>query len=271
MAGRVFQLTFQSRSFAPSQLKRRAHLWRDSAAFVELSQTIYGAGFEWGDAIINIHWNENLYGERPTLTHQPEMDAEDLIVVTTRLPLNDNQRNRRKIWRSHTPLEEAVFDTARTFLERSTRYEVNLAHALTEARANEGFTGSYAFRERTGVDIRIKRAMGYLMFAPRLVSNGPERFDSKLLMCFAMAGVENVTWARALRKHAELVQQIIKSEKYYAVTGCWEPIPMPARPGSFGFTDGIKLSLEVFCADEPDRIESWQRVPYGKVSGENAA
>jgi hypothetical protein len=277
MAGRFFHFTYHFKPHYPLHNKektacwdRTLHLVRDSMAFVEYTETIYKCGYTWGDTILNLFW-EKKYGPEATLTDQPEFDPDDLIVVTTRCPLDDDETSgRRRILRSNSLLENTILNTVRNcFLERSLRGEVTLKHALREARKREGYpAGTFKFSERNGVAHPVNKLVGFLAFAPHLLEPGTLKpTGPKLLVSFAVGGVENVIWARALRtSHADLLSEIIKSkDQYWAVVGPWEPKSPPPRPGTFKFADGMKLALEVMCAAVPDDKDSWRCLPYKKI------
>jgi hypothetical protein len=295
MPGRVFHFTYAVKPENPKyedddttlRWERDLHLIRDASAFIELSETIFDAGYSWGDTVLNLYWEKG--GQTPEPTNAPALEDGDLIVMTTRCPLHDHEdeETTKKIRRGHTKLEETVFHTVRyCFLEHSERGKISLAEPLRDFRKREGLVpGSFEFSKRTGEEKakgtgkreeakeeqeeekakgkHKKQILGFLLFAPHLIEKETKkRFKRKLLVSFGVAGVENLLWARTLRRlHSDLLSQIVKSDDFWCVIGRWDPeqSKAPRRPETLSFADGITLDLEVvacrLCVDQNE----WQR------------
>ncbi|MFY9570672.1 MAG: hypothetical protein WAV20_04615, partial [Blastocatellia bacterium] len=85
-----------------SQGKPRLHALRDSDAFAELAAVLNEQGYVYNGLILNFPVAEEDATEIPTL------GPSDLLVLTTRPPLNDDYFDRRFIKRSDTELEKSV-------------------------------------------------------------------------------------------------------------------------------------------------------------------
>src|SRR5581483_5380855 len=93
---------------------------RDGAAFAELSALLHKKGNEYGSLIFNAPYID---GEKKHGKEDFEFLGKDsTVVLTTRPPLDDkDEGNRRRLPRSHTHLEDAVFEECREFLEKCSR------------------------------------------------------------------------------------------------------------------------------------------------------
>jgi hypothetical protein len=139
------------------------------------------------------------------------LKPDDIIVITTRPPLNDEEVESKKfIARSHTSLEERVFDTLKPHLETSTRLKLDISQdlathlpdpyanrALIEFFASSGAT--YRRYKRNGAR-KMQRATPpvgtalYLLYPPKLRSSDPA-----ILCTFGMAGTYSLLWSYFLR------------------------------------------------------------------------
>jgi hypothetical protein len=232
---------------------------RDGTTLCELFTIIANAGYEFGDTILNL-WFEKT-APVPSLDNKADVRNSDLIVATTRCPLNDHESKKSKRIRpSDTPREHDVFHTLKTcFLERCSRTEIGLQEQLRNALQSQNLgTGLYNFTITRGSFLDPRQlAIGFCFYAPYLLRAGePEYRGPKFLLCFGMAGTENLIWARALRKsHSGLLSHIIKSDQFWAVLGTWPPnkaVP-PPRPETLSFVNELETTLVVFSADAPQK------------------
>jgi hypothetical protein len=264
---------------------RQLHCVRDASAFVELLETFINAGWTMGEIILNLPKEiprptrgtvqpatveTAPVDEAPAPTEDLGLTESDLIVLTTRVPLDDEKETgHQRIFRSHTPLEDSVFYTARQcFLEWCTRAQITLAWPLRELRHHLGLLeGNFQINKRTGATMPGEKNLGFLFYAPHLISpNDPNKKHPpgpKLLACFAPAGMENWLWARALRRlHKELLSQIISSDMYWCVVGTWDPMDsIPPRPPTLAFADGVRPALEVAWSEAAyEKDARWERL-----------
>jgi hypothetical protein len=302
---RVFQFAYpvtphNLRYGGPSQSEdeilwdRQLHFIRDASAFVELFEIIIDAGWTMGETILNLpkgipHPNgaaaqtpmheAAAVDDASATTEDLKLSESDLIVSTTRVPLDDDQETGyQRIPRSHSPRESIVFSTVRQcFLEWCTRGQITLAWPIQELRHRLGLReGSFQFNRRTAVTVTSGKNMGFLLYAPHLID--PEQKQPpgpKLLVSFAPAGVENWLWARALRRlHRDLLLQIIGSDMHWCVIGTWDPTesPIPPRPPTLAFADGIRPDLAVAWSKAPYEEKAiWQRLlPWQQIPGATA-
>jgi hypothetical protein len=297
MSGRIYHFTYAvpphnkktEADGATLRWARDLHLIRDASAFVELAKTIFDAGYSWGETVLNLYFEEQ--GKTPQPSHAPDLCDDDLIVMTTRCPLDDDEDEdaKKRIRRSYTPLETAVFHTARCFLKRSKREKIILAKPLQDFRKDVGLPrGSFRFpktsaeekptsrREKEAEQTREmrKQILGFLVFAPRLIKAEPTKrgetkrqeeptCKGKFLLSFGMAGVENLLWARTLRrKHSDLLSKIVTSDQYWCVVGRWDPKQSvaPRFPQTLTYSNGIELDLEIAVSEAPFDRNAWQLV-----------
>ena len=290
---------------------RQLHFIRDASAFVELYETIIDSGWTLGETILNLPKGIPPAGaaaqaapagaaadqaapveaaavdaaaveDAPASTDDLELSESDLIVITTRVPLDDEQETGyQRIPRSYTLRESIVFSTVRqSFLKWCTRGQIILAWPIQELRHQLGLPeGNFLFNHRTAATIQggeNGENMAFLLFAPHLFD--PKKgtpFGPRLLVSFSPAGVENWLWARALRRlHKDLLSQIISSEMYWCVIGTWDPkkSPIPARPRTLAFANGVRPDLMVAWSKAPyEKGAAWERLlPWQQIEGATA-
>lgn len=210
-----------------------------------------------------------------------KLEKRDLVVVTTRVPMDDEaEGGYQQIPRSYSRLENAIIETVRkNFFFSASRKQIILAESLRNFRKDAKIgKGSFEFKMRAGETTRSKKIMGFLVFAPRL--NDPDYpkdtaklYGPRLMASFGVAGVETWLWNRALRcLHKDLLSQIIKSDKYWCVIATWDPmkLPIPPRPRDLTFADDIKPYLDVACSEAPPCEEGavWKRLrPWHEIKG----
>jgi hypothetical protein len=251
---------------------RDLHRVRDASPLLELSDVIHGAGYDFGDTILNLSWGP-LDGVPPDhISAVPALKKSDLLVATTRCPLNDKDvlgAGRKLIEPSRTPLEDQVFTTLREcFVEGCDRATVKLRRDLRVCARAAGLPAKqFPFSTTTALMRRVKGrfTMGFLFYAPHLLSRvGKDRpweqSGPGLLLSFGMAGVENWLWTRALRRsHHVLLKKIVGSKKFWVVMGKWKLPTRPegrerllsARPMTLAEAGTMDIDLVVLTASAP--------------------
>ena len=103
---------------------------RDGAAFSELSAPLAKLGYEYGNILFNSPFNPKK-DKKLGPEHFKFIKPNDLIVLTTRPPLDDRKHGDKKhLDESYTHLEEQVFAEFRKFLAICARSHVQLAPAV---------------------------------------------------------------------------------------------------------------------------------------------
>lgn len=196
----------------------KIHQMRDGAAFGEIFQALVERGWKYRTLLCNYPYREG----NGDILMGPEyfrfLSQEDCIVQTTRLPLHDHlTTNRKRIQRSHSHLEEAVFDAASGFFDFLCREQVRLVPSLVERAATaagvsiDEFPARYHFRQHH--DARISE-IGYLDETKRTTKRKPKDYRSlgffihapairdygcRLICSFGMGGFETLVWNRVCR------------------------------------------------------------------------
>lgn len=111
------------------------HELRDGHAFAELAMLLRTNECRYGGLLLN-------YPAPAAHVKTPDLTSTDLLVLTTRPPLNDDELDSRPIRRSGTPLERIVLETVRQAFRICRRSYVMLseemARRLPEPYRNRG-------------------------------------------------------------------------------------------------------------------------------------
>ena len=109
----------------PREGQPRLHHSRDGAAFNELTDLLYARGYRYGTFIHN-YPNHRLKAKEFAF-----LQPGDLVVATTRPPLDDFHEGKEKDWRrierSNDDLEKAISKNLRRFFKHVSRYSTVLS------------------------------------------------------------------------------------------------------------------------------------------------
>jgi hypothetical protein len=227
-AKRVFRFSYYA--YLPTNEPQLEHKQRDGDAFIELLEALRDSDYRYGELLLN----PPATGE-PDLAPEPEvqLNADDLLVLTTRPPLDDDDdfRPKRRILRSHTVLETKILNTLRPLFARCAVDHIvlgrQLAEALTDPTIRSRSDASFwtnrssrdlhsrsayrAYREahsdarRTEVDGKATpRTLAYLvLLRSQAWPGGPG-----LLCSFSLGGTPTLVWNHFLRTHADLTHLV---------------------------------------------------------------
>ncbi len=230
----------------------RIHEIRDGDAFVELSAAL-SQKYEYHGLIMN-------YPDPATEVSRSEFISTDLLILTTRPPLDDDSEEQRKsINRSFTELEISILDeTLRNYFDSCSRVQImvneNFADFMTLPDRSEIEFHVFQDTEHGGHKSRYKRyrdvhaqkgtephrwhdpkrqnlTAAYLILTR--IKDGP-----MLLNAFGMGGQTTLIWCYLLRtKFAHL----LKSPRF--VIAEIETDPRPLRPATLTFALKWKVTL----------------------------
>jgi len=177
---------------------------RDGGAFAEISAALYEQGYRFADTLIN--HTESDFSSVP-------FHRRDLVVVTTRIPLDDDRSDKKYIERTRTPFERLVHDAARRHLAVCRRPRITLQaeilpHLKLRDRGEIDFfvygCGRYRrHRDPAGGHLHGQwkergpkefLTAGYVLRTP-LWEDGPD-----LLAVFGVDGVRTHAWCYLVRK-----------------------------------------------------------------------
>jgi hypothetical protein len=240
----------------------RLSLTRDSDAAMVLGQRLHDLGYRYAGPIINYPLPKR--EPRPIVVLNPDAPwrrqyrATDLILVTTRLPLDDdNVADRRGSRPSYAPLEQMLFaGPMRTPFERLCRTEVILDARTAEISEEIAARQVIMFRQNCGATYLALRSRvtgwrrfkgtggptaGFLVYAEHAWPGGPA-----LLAAFGMGGTDTLVWCHLLAtRYADLLctTSFAMAEM---CTGGW-----PERPESMDFVQDVKVEILGVAPSEP--------------------
>ncbi|MFY9553678.1 MAG: hypothetical protein WAV47_03050 [Blastocatellia bacterium] len=244
-----------------SQGKPRLHALRDSDAFAELAAVLNEQSYVYNGLILNFPVAEEDATEIPTL------GPSDLLVLTTRPPLNDDYFDRRFIKRSDTELEKSVLKAVGCYFNVCRRSRIVLSQRMVEKlkfsdRGEIEFTmyggASYRRYRMPGTKNReqhkwqeqkesIKTAAFALL--TNLWKGGPS-----LLNAFGMDGPGTLIWCYLLRTR---FAHLLKSPRFIMAEITTQPLPQ--MPPTLAFAEQWDVDLLLnHPLDESDSAGTFQ-------------
>ncbi len=237
---------------------------RDGGAFMELAEPLREHGWQFETLICNYPFRE---GEGIPISGREKFSflvADDCLVQTTRPPLNDHEtRNRKRISRSCSHLENAVFAELRYFFDHICREQLRLSARLVDRLAvvrgisRQEITSRWHFRQthdariaRTGSpdhgrdrnhDPGDYRSLGVFLHLPAI-----REYGCRLIVSFGMGGFETQVWNGIIRKRFPGWL-----DRPGFVLAEMDLNRCPVRPETFHFVEEVPVRM---ILDEPFRM-----------------
>lgn len=238
------------------------HRIRDTSALLELTSALQQAGYLFEETILGLY-------PPGALALAPEFKDGDLLVLTTRPPLDDTsvdgEPSVNPIHGSGSSQERAVLEMLRTvFLAHSTRTELSLRDPLYNCLKAKPLLNErvLSFYSRAGrLDRDRDKTVCFLFRAPQ-IQGMPAKVGC--LCSFGMAGIENLIWARTLRKERDTLARVIANSKEWLIVvgvGTLTPYPDPKiRPLTLAFADDFQQRWEIHTASAPAPEGPWKAI-----------
>lgn len=218
---------------------------RDGASFSEITATLGRLGFEYGQIIFNIPAS---CGSEPSVdkAHFSFVKADDLIVLTTRPPLDDGRHGDKKhMDGSSTHLEQQIFAEFRKYLAVCARSHIELTPEVGadcpkaemvfyqhKSARLKSFRRLDEFRHTmTPEDSDL--AIGFFLRTRSIGSYG-----SGLVACFGMRGWDTLIWNRIVRTR---YSNWFNRPSF--VIGQFDLRGVPSRPITLDFVDKIQVDI----------------------------
>ena len=225
--------------------KPRLHALRDGDAFAELAAALFEQHYHFGELVLNFpHGAKEL---------TPLLGPSDLLVLTTRPPLNDDEFDRKYIARSGTELEKAILDAVGFYFSVCRRSYVKLSQEMAAKLkyANRGeiefsmYAGDYYKRYRAPytcsrelhrwqVPANARTTAGFVILT-RLWNGGPN-----LLNVFGLDGASTLIWCYLLRT---VYPELLTSESQRFVVAEITASPLPEVPSTLSFAKNWKVEI----------------------------
>jgi hypothetical protein len=239
---------------------------RDGGAFMEVTEPLRDYGWQFETLICNYPYRK---GESSPISGRDQftfLTPDDCLVQTTRPPLNDHEtRNRKRITRSCSHLENAIFAELRIFFDHICREQLRLSSRLVDRLAvlkgvsRQEIVSRWHFRQthdariaRTGtIDAarrdRNHRPNDYRSLGVFLHLPGIRDYGCRLIVSFGMGGFETQVWNGIIRKRFPGWL-----DRPGFVLAEMDLNRCPERPETFHFVDGVPVRM---ILDEPFRID----------------
>jgi hypothetical protein len=231
----------------------RPHQLRDESVVVELYDQLRLSGLDYGGVFLN--WNYPRGTKDTSLAEFAKLalTERDILLLTTRPPIDDEYGRKKPLMRSGSDLETAIFNVLRKECFRTcTRTHISLCDHLKgsmrtgfERRFNARFysTGADApYMERDPARkgfVRSAKSAGYLIHVP-LGAGLPH-----LLAVFGMNGPMSLLWAYRLRAMPELGWAL--EEPSLLVAEISMTARIPEKPTTLRFCDPWKVEVAAKC------------------------
>jgi len=214
-AKRIYRFAYYA--YLPTNDPRLPHKQRDGDAFIELAEALRDDGYGYAGLLLNPPAAAD-----PTL----QLDTDDLLVLTTRLPLDDDHTKRR-IVRSHSALESRILSTLRPFFatcavdhivlgtpvvaalgDHDLRIRSDVVFWTNQSTTHSHVRSAYKAHREAHSDLRRidvngtapPRTMAYLvLLRSHAWPGGPG-----LLCSFSVGGTPTLVWNHFLRVRPEL-------------------------------------------------------------------
>jgi len=177
----------------------------------------------------------------------------DVLVLTTRPPLDDERHEDRKfVARSHSDLENAVFDGLRQCIQECARTRIQLSAPMTRHLDEKAIhKAGMRFRENKNallvefhpegrvrplpIPQEERLTAGFLVHLPRI-----DRYGCELIASFGMGGVETLVWNRIVRNHPQYQSWITKPVFVVAELNLKN---LPPRPITLHFASQVEVRI----------------------------
>jgi hypothetical protein len=240
------------------------HQLRDGDATLELAPLLFEKGYDYGGLLLNYPYKRDhrveeskkqLSVKLPTVPPEIRqidtsfLSPNDLILLTTRPPLDDEIARVREIDRSYTSLEVEVLAALRPYLRTSSRPVMALpgktAAALHEKYADRA---TIDFMDRSASYQRLKEYDAIVSNKPPkpprtafFLIHPPKKEGSPDIICtFGIGGNESLFWAHLLRKKYP-DKFYIKEPRF--VMAEMEAMKIPEKPTDLSFVDSWELEF----------------------------
>lgn len=216
------------------------HMLRDGNSFNFVSSCV---AREFTDCGIILNLPPGVYKkEGPDFGPLPPIKHDDLLVLATRPPIDDDEDDRRSISESASEIEEAIFKELKKVFEYCSRKTVLLSEAFMEdldASSRKYATVQFNVNKnaywnrhssiRSGdrwkrfhklgklqAAANPRKTLGYLVYIPEI----PFGENPSLLTSFGMNGTSNLLWNFAVKTHfCDEVRTIIRAGRPHILVG----------------------------------------------------
>jgi hypothetical protein len=248
------------------------HTLRDGDAFIEIAAVLSERGGVYGDTLFNLPGTSRMDGSKALLKTAA---SSDLLVLTTRPPLRDDQDEARKaLPLGNTMTERSILGALRPCFKFCDRAHISLAKCLArqlpdgyEDRATIFFT-QYLMRSPAGADAAYKflQAEGegrphrppmphrtaVFLIRTALWPGGPW-----VLNAFGMSGNQGLIWAHLLRtRYAHLL--VGEGPLFFMGEVILEDIP--PRPFTLAFAESWRVT-QLLCTQDVPQVPATKRCP----------
>lgn len=226
------------------------HRLRDGDAYSEIAAELYARGYTYGGLLLNHPAKDP---SKRTIVDTSFFTPSDLIVLTTRAPLDDDEEDRKVVKRSGNSLERKLFRSlrkgfkvcARPMIQLTKRLAVRLPEEFAERAEIQFIVYAGATykrwrkhgRRHWGTPEQKNLTALYLLYVRHAWPDGPG-----LLTTFGMGGSESLLWAYLLRtKFPELLE--LDASKFVLAELETEEINLSPRDITLSFVDNWNVQI----------------------------
>jgi hypothetical protein len=215
------------------------HKTRDGDAALFLAPALQARGYTYGGPLFNYPRRAEGQRKLPPLidVEHPRLRSTDLLVLTTRPPMDDlDDGNRRPPMRSYTTLEDKVFTALRRHFQHCSRSQVIVTkdHAQRFPRVALRYNREFRlYRTRREREENVTVTWAYMAYSRHAWPGGPG-----LLTAFGMSGMQTLAWTQRLHRQ---FPHLVATEPFVMAEMIWRA--RPDLPWSTAFADEWDVQL----------------------------
>ena len=259
---------------------------RDGFAFPKIHQALYELNYDY-DSPISFYPDRGKEADEELrkAENYSFLSPEDLLVLTTRPPLDDQEtKDRKQIPASHNDLEDAIFDDLRAYFSHCSRSSVELSKELVEAYCAthgtkvEQICARFSFRQTHGAHVTSVgtlanaefpvpaptgsyKSVAFFVHLPAI-----RRYGCRFMASFGISGNDTLAWSRIVAtRYPEWL------EKPCFVVAEMNITNVPKRPVTLHYVDDINVDILLKHDGPPPEIDESSLKPKNKPVATAAA
>ena len=253
----------------PPRIIGTLHMLRDSTACLHLADLV-NRRYNYGGILYNLP--PDIYKrQKPKVSQLSHLSRNDLILLTTRPPLNDRQGyHKRWIFQSGSDLENIILQNMKMFFVHCDRRHIILSNKIASKFKSRDDSSYRAIIFDIYIDAYIaykanvdnlgylenpinkvsnsKATIGFIVYIPQLIKKNAKKIDTPgVLSVFSLNGTMTLVWSYFVwAKYSNLINEIISSKKPRIILAKFKPeISNDIIPTDLSFVDSMECEIKI--------------------------